>query len=105
MLKKLILAITLVFLSGCMQTQVRFAGYIPSEPTYSKFHHYRGNDVDPVRICGRLDNIAMVEETENFISALVRTILFDLWQPTYVNVYCKQDPEKLGDNSTKKINN
>ncbi|MCQ2966350.1 MAG: hypothetical protein MJ250_06410 [Alphaproteobacteria bacterium] len=95
MFKKIFIVCALTLLSACMNTQVKFSEYVPEKPTYSKFYNYRGNDVEPIKICGSLENIAMVEEDENFLSFLVRVILWDAWQPTYVNVYCKQDPSQI----------
>ena len=81
-------------LCACQQTQFAFSNYVPEQPTSSRTLHYtfwgKRAVIDPVRVCGTAENVAMVEEKELTGQSWLRWLTACIYQPVTVNVYCKR---------------
>ncbi len=93
---KKILSVILICsaLCACQHTQFAFSTHAPAQPSATRTLHYvfwgKKATIDPVRVCGSADNVALVEEKETTGQSWLRWLTACIYQPVTVNVYCKQ---------------
>ena len=94
-MKKLFITVTaLLALTACQQTRFVYTNSVPRNPTYTQTQHYtwwgKKATIEPLKVCGTAENIAMVEEKEKTHQSWLRFLTLDIYQPVTVSVYCKR---------------
>ena len=94
MKKFLSVALICLALTACQDTRFVFSEPIPAKPSYTVTQHYlfmgRKATIEPVKVCGSMSNVAMVEEVETTSQSWIRGLTGCIYNPVTVNVYCKQ---------------
>ncbi len=94
MKKILCLAMTLMTLTACQQTRFVYSNQVPTQPTYSQTEHYtfwgKKATIEPLKVCGSAENVAMVEQKEKTGQSWLRFLTAGIYQPVTVQVYCKR---------------
>ena len=93
MKKFLFIVLACAALSACHDTRYVFTNQFPTQPSYSRTQHYiwwgRKSTIEPLQVCGSMNNVAMIEEKENGGQSWLRYLTVGIYSPVTVNVYCK----------------
>lgn len=94
-MKKLLFTVTtMLALTACQQTRFVYSNSAQQEPAYSQTMHYtwwgKRATIEPLRVCGSAENVAMVEEKEKTGQSWLRYLTIGIYQPVTVSVYCKR---------------
>lgn len=95
MIKKIVaVSLLLGTLTACQSTRFVFSPNVPETPSYYQTMHYtfwgKKAMIDPVKVCGSAENVAMVEEKEKTGQSWLRWLTANIYQPVTVSVYCKR---------------
>ena len=91
--KYLFIALTCLALTACQDVRFVLSDQVPAQPSYSRIHHFtmwgKKSTIEPVKVCGSINNVAMVEEKEYKGHSWLRFLTCGIYSPVRVNVYCK----------------
>ena len=94
MKKVLIAALVCCALTACQDTRFVFSNQVPAEPSYSRTQHYtfwgKKSTIEVAKVCGSMDNVAMVEQVENSGQSWLRWLTVGIYTPMTARVYCKR---------------
>lgn len=95
MIKNVSMAVVLVaLLSACQSTHFSFTDNVPANPSYTRTMHYtwwgKEAKIEPAKVCGSAENVAMVSEREKTGQSWLRWLTLDIYQPVTIDVYCKR---------------
>jgi hypothetical protein len=93
-MKNTVAAMIIVATSGCATQSFVMTPQAPSEPTKEVMQPFfvsglgQTQEIDPVSICGGVENIGKVETHMSFMDGLLGALSSGLYTPRQATVYC-----------------